>query len=81
MKLEMDAKELKWYTYKTKCVSWLPIIPPLYFTPLSENFALVPSTAGVDLMMLASVYVCDRITDKIIFLQPTVSALDSEYAT
>ena len=30
-------------------------------------------------MMLANVYVCDRITDKIIFLQPTVSALDSEY--
>ena len=54
---------------------------PLHFTPLSENFALVPSTASVDLMMLASVYVCDRITDKIIFLQPTVSAKDSEYTT
>ena len=24
--MDKDAKELKWYTYKTKCVSWLPII-------------------------------------------------------
>ena len=48
---------------------------PLHFTPLSENFALVPSTAGVDLMMLADVCVCDQITDKIIFLHPTLSAL------
>ena len=44
------------------------------------NFALVPSSAGVDLMRLANVYVCDQITGKNIFLQPTVSALDSEYA-
>ena len=54
---------------------------PLHFTPLSENFALVPSTAGVDLLRLANVYVCNQITDRNIFLQPKVSALDSEYAT
>ena len=24
--MDKDAKELKWYTYKTKCVSWLSII-------------------------------------------------------
>ena len=24
--MDKDAKESKWYTYKTKCVSWVPII-------------------------------------------------------